>query len=642
MRTANGLRRLWVPLSALTICLIGPPRSELLTLYRVEPGLKDASGYRVPVVEDWTHRHVVYSAPRGIIQSLELRRQTRYIQQYLRRYVLPRRPRRPIDPPVKTSNDLQRDWGISAGSGATMGEGNFPAKYVFNVNATPSCTADYVVFTTNLATTTATTTDIYGVNNLYVDSGGTGFCSGKTNPTVMWAYHIQTETGGNGGSADTSPVLSLDGTQIAWVEGGGGTGVLHLLKPYTGGTDGTLAAANAPTNSANGAAYRSCTPAAPALTVSHACLYSLAFANGDDDTGDAEAIAPSSPYYDYDSDTMYVGDDGGNLHKFTGVFAGSPAEVTTGGWPVTMTPVDTGAQQLGSPVLDQPSGNVFVGDNFGNLFFVRLATTSLGTCNAASNGGVPPCVGSVTFNDGDTSTTKIAVGPIVDSNTQRLFVFFSPAGGGPGAYVGQNNTSLSLASPPLVNVGEGTAHRLNDGALDELYYSTDNQVGQGTGWMYVCGSNTTTNAAVLERIAVTNGAMNTALDSTTWAASSASARCDPLTEFYNANMTAPTDYLFFGVEASGATGTNCAGNGCIFAVTVTGGTLNVPPASGTGAVNASGGTSGIIVDNDGTQSQASSLYFTWLANGTGSPYTCNGAALSTSVCAVKLTQSGLN
>ena len=95
------------------------------------------------------------------------------------------------------------------------------------------------------------------------------------------------------------------------------------------------------------------------------------------------------------------------------------------------------------------------------------------------------------------------------------------------------------------------------------------------------------------------------------------------------------------VEAGGAA-TTCAGNGCVYALTVTGGTLKVPPAAGTGAVNSSGGTSGIIVDNDSASTGAASIYFTWRVNGTGAPYLCGGTALNGSVCAVKLTQSGLN
>jgi hypothetical protein len=636
------------PLPAITVCLAGvlllasgAPSGRLFA----GAGKFSGMDQRVPLIEDWSSYHLIYSAPRSLAENFILQQQPRYIQQYLRRYVLPQRPiARPIPGPIGRwrlpVDDLQRDWGLPVGSDLTDGEGNFPAKYVFDVTQAASCTADFVVFTTDSTSTTGT--DIYGVNHLYVNSGGTGLCSG-TAPTVLWSYHIQSQAG----AADTSPVISYDGTQIAWIEGGGGKGVLHLLKPYTGGTDGTLAAPHTPTASTTAALYHTCTPAAPTGTTSKACLLNLTFANGDDDSGGSGApISPSSPYYDYYGDTIYVGDDDGNLHEFTNVFNGSAAEVTTGGWPVATPPADGSVDAdpaLSGPVLDTTSGNVFVGNSSGRLFYVRLSSSTTGSCYTGS----VPCVGATTFTDGNTANTKIASAPIVDSTTQRVFVFFGPNGGGPGAYVGQNNTSLSLATPPLVNVGTGTAHRLNAGTLDNEYYTTDNGLNQGTGWMYVCGNNgdnaTTGNYALLQRIAVTNGVLGSAVDSTSWLASNASARCDPLTEFYNTPNA--TDYIFFGVEAAGATGTNCVGNGCVYAVTVTGGTLMVPvnPApAGTGAVNASGGTSGIIVDNDSTSIGAASIYFTWLANGTGTAtYPCNGAT-TTSVCAVKLTQSGLN
>ncbi len=311
-----------------------------------------------------------------------------------------------------------------------------------------------------------------------------------------------------------------------------------------------------------------------------------------------------------------------------------------------MLPVDT-TPDLGSPVYDDTSGNVFVGDFQGREFYVRVAAGSAGTCNASSNGGNPPCVGSTTYNDGDlTGTTKITAPPIVDSTTQRVFVFFSPNGGGPGAYVGQNNTTLSLATPVTVNVGTGTAWRLNQGTLDNLYYTSDTGPGTGTGFIYFCGNAGTTGAhanwAFLQRIAVNSGTMANAVDNTAganWLASNASSRSSPVSEFFNS--TTGVDYLFFGVEAGGAP-TTCAGNGCVYALTITGGTLKVPPAAGTGAVNSSGGSSGIIVDNDSASTGAASIYFTWRVNGTGTAtYQCNGAT-TTSVCAVKLTQSGLN
>ncbi|MGO9640252.1 MAG: hypothetical protein ACLP1Y_02970 [Candidatus Acidiferrales bacterium] len=593
--------------------------------------------YRVPLVQDWTHRSLIYSAPRSIFQNLQLQQQPRYIQQYLRRNVFSRGP---VGPPVfdpirilrSGTSGLQRDWGIVAGAGFTVGQGNYPAKYVFNVNATPSCTADYVVFTTNQGAGL----DIYAVNHLYVNAAGTGLCTGTT-PTILWAYHVQS----GGGTSNTSPVISLAGDQIVWVEGGGGNARLHILKPYMGGADGTIAAPHTPTASGTAAAYRTCTPAAPVGATSHACLFNITFTNGKDDTGDGATITPSSPYYEYGNDSLFVGDDGGNLHQFTNIFYGSPAEVTTGGWPVATLPADTNPE-LGSPVIDDTSGNAFFGDTSGRIFYVRLFTTSAGTCNAASHGGVPPCVGSTTYTDGDTgaTTTKISAAPIVDSTTQRVFVFFSPNGGGPGAYVGQDDTTLSAGAQVTVNVGTGTAWRLNQGMLDNAYYNTDTGLGTGNGFLYFCGNagatGTTINYALLERIAVTNGKLGSTVDPTNWLASNASSRCSPVSEFYNA--TTSVDYLFFGVESGGAA-TACAGNGCVYSTTITGGTLTVPPAAGTGAANASGGTSGIIEDNDSNSTGASSIYFTWLANGTGTAtYPCGGVT-TTSVCAVKFTQA---
>ena len=43
----------------------------------------------------------------------------------------------------------------------------FPAKYSFDINATPSCTNDYVVFGLNVAGATPGQANLVGVNNLY-------------------------------------------------------------------------------------------------------------------------------------------------------------------------------------------------------------------------------------------------------------------------------------------------------------------------------------------------------------------------------------------------------------------------------------------------------------------------------------------
>ena len=61
----------------------------------------------------------------------------------------------------------------------------------------------------------------------------------------------------------------------------------------------------------------------------------------------------SLAFYDFDNDTIYVGDDSGRLRKFTGAFNGTPTQVTTGGFPATLT---AGNVVDNSPVFDGVQG----------------------------------------------------------------------------------------------------------------------------------------------------------------------------------------------------------------------------------------------------------------------------------------------
>jgi hypothetical protein len=85
------------------------------------------------------------------------------------------------------------------------------------------------------------------------------------------------------------------------------------------------------------------------------------------------SVTRSSPFYDYAHDEAYVGDDSGVLHKFTPVFSGTPAEVTTGGWPVTVSTQTN--KILTVPVFDDGSGLVYVADSTGYLYSVGATGT---------------------------------------------------------------------------------------------------------------------------------------------------------------------------------------------------------------------------------------------------------------------------
>ena len=138
---------------------------------------------------------------------------------------------------------------VSGGAGGTVGAGQYPAKYSFSTSGDGTCgtggTPDYVVYNTGIAGS-ATQANIIAYDNIY--SG----CSG-TVPSVYWSYHT------GGGSVVTSPVISLDGTKVAFIETGApsGSATLRILQWNAGdGSDfnAPIAPLASSTNSYAGAA----------------------------------------------------------------------------------------------------------------------------------------------------------------------------------------------------------------------------------------------------------------------------------------------------------------------------------------------------------------------------------------------------
>ena len=623
----------------------------------------------ISLVHDWTHHHLVYSQPSTWVSAWKAQQEPRYWQQKIRRGEMnaprelteTREPNdsrqwersRDEDPDAEWARDpfrfhgpapptwhlhpreipFDRDWGTSLGAGGSTGvppSGTtwfpvYPAKFSFDTTAAPNCTNDYVVFPTNLTGASGGQASIAAYNKLYSNPAGTGFCSGATAPAVYWSYNTNLNaTGGKTtGTIATSPILSADGTKVAFIENDGGTGaVLHLLKWNAGDGNGSISTAINPT-------IKTSWTACPAAS----CLISITFANASVDTG-------SSPFYDYTRDTLYVGDNGGILHKFINVFGitgATPSEVTTGGWPVT---VDN-TFGLNSPVLDATSGNIFITDLNGTLSFVRETFSTVGTCKT----GTPPCVGSTTVVPSQIHSLIDA--PIVDSSTQKVFVFYANYDGTNMAVV-QSDTALSAKVPTLAGSKLNQRH-MHVGAFDNTYLS-----GTGnTGRLYVCGGSAT-GQPTLMRVGFNNtattfanktGTMDTTVDATPTlqvVSSLNAVDCGPLTEFFNANAPAASqDQLFFGV-AGDSTSATCiaAGVGCVMSVNIT----TVPAALTIGSsIPEIMGPSGIIVDNNSTSAQASSLYFSNQGNSTAA-LKCGPASGGTVGvgCAVKVTQSGLN
>jgi hypothetical protein len=390
------------------------------------------------------------------------------------------------------------DWSMDMGSEAKVGAGQYPAKWSFAIDQAfcdSDSTPDYVVYNTG---SPSTQPSIIAYDNLY--SG----CSGA-HPLIYWQYNT------NGGSIPTSVVLSEAGDQVAFIQASPLAASLVVLKWAKNASLVTL------TNTAAGS-YRACT--APCMT---ALLLH----------GSPSAMN-SAPFYDYANDVLYVGDDSGVLHKFTGIFFGTPAEITGGGtasgWPQTILS-GTG---LTSPVYDSTSGNVFVAA--GNIL-----------------GRIPAGGGSANLV---TSGTLVNIGdaPVVDSTAATVYV----VGGAPSATVRLFQLTTTFASGSTgasVAVGStGDSPVYYDGAFDNAYFTGDGSSPSGNLW--VCGSSTGSNAGVpaLWQVPISANTMGTPVGFSPLA--SAAATCSPLTEFYNAN-----DLIFLGVEGSGLA-TACAGGGC--------------------------------------------------------------------------------
>ena len=408
------------------------------------------------VPQDWSQHHIVFTRD-GLARHPDLiDREPRIRYQTMQRWQGPNAGVRggaaPLRVPVSANKSgLHRDWDVAL-AGHLLAD-TFPAKYSFDPSAPPDCTNDYVVFglaTPEAANTAATNANLVGFNNLYVDAAGDGFCGG-TDPTVLFAYNITTVTGGR---IVTSPVLSEDGKQIAFVESvpanfdGSGNLASAIFHVLTWAAGGSLTAAALP-------------------TMTSVPLLAPPLATANDTT--------SSPWIDYGADTAYVGTDNGVVWQITGVFTSTPT-LSTSSWPITLH----AGYKVGSPVLDGRQGILMVGSFNGNLYQITTATGALGT---------PLVVG---LSGG--TTPGIVAPPIVDITNGTTFVvsandvFFGSA----AIVEVDTGSNAALAGASLGLGSTGTPHpapvlRLFEPAFSNEYYNNPS-----IGVISLCGTGTST------------------------------------------------------------------------------------------------------------------------------------------------------
>jgi hypothetical protein len=528
----------------------------------------------VSMVEDWSSHHVIYVEEVPPASQAAILQEPRFWQQFNRRHAARPQPvlvRNEVEPAAqhRDARELdkaalsERDWSVSLGTGSG-GRISGPAKFVFDVTAPPSCTTDFVTSGISVAGS-STQANIIGLNNLYTNSGGTGFCSG-TAPKVVFAYNI------GAGQVSSSVVLSLTGNKIAFTENNitAGTSTFHVLAFQTSTGNGTAA-----------------TSPAVAGTGNTAVDTKIAFSSA----------STTAPYIDYLNDVAYVTSLSTTslIHKITGVFNGTPTEVTTGGWPATIT----GTPGISTPVYDGTSKHVFVTDQSGFIDYVDDSVS-------------PAVVHSGSFSFAAIGIAALPV--IVDSSRQKVYAFASNPNG-TNALVVQADTNLSAASKVTVNIGAASANLTFHGDFNNAYYSG----GASTAaFMYVVGND---NSLLTAEPALFNIGFNSSftLNSTTANGprdlavlnlSVTGITASPVTEFFNATLG--KDFLFVGVSGSC---TVSLGSGCVRSIDITSGFPTVATINNV-FLNAVGGTGRIIVDNNSSQSQASSVYYTTLTGAT--------------------------
>jgi hypothetical protein len=503
--------------------------------------------------DDWTNHRIKFSTA-ALHQRLDITsREPRAALQLYREAMASLHPNLPSEATASfASSSPHADWSANFGAAARLALGMYPAKW----NSDPlkpitiaNCNTDYVVFALNVVGATGGQANMVALNNLY-SGAPPALCSGGQ-PKILFAYNVSTVANGK---IATSPVLSLDGTKVAFLETVNITGshntIFHVL--------------NIPATNTG----QQFPPSSGALAPPAGAMTSLSVG--------AQSDSRSSPWVDYPSDSAYFATDNGRLWKVHPVFTGTPALVATAPWPIVIHQ-GTGSVMT-SPTLDV-TGNVFIGAANGVLYSVNV--------NSAT-----PVVTSLQVGAASGLNTGILDAPLLDSTGGSVFAISS--NDSTSAVVVQANTS-NLAVKSKVRIGQGSAGgtsvNLYDGDFDNNFTTPS------SGHLLVCGTGAADPTPWRYNLPF-DGSGNLAGDgSPVQLSTDNAARCGPVTEFFNANVGGGTDFLFWSVTRSCLSGRN----GCVMSL--------VNGAPGPNSPQVSGGASGIIVDNNSNAGQASSIYF---------------------------------
>ncbi len=592
-------------------------------------------GRRYAVLTDWTTQHVLYPLYGRADRMAVAGRDPRATFSWLR--YSPDAPHWRGPRHDRDSRGFDRDWSISLGDAAGTAANMYPAKFTFDITAAPDCTNDYIVYPVNTAGS-STQPNLVAFNNLYsgTGTGGTGVCNRATplpdddgtDATVLWSYNVSAI----GGAVTTSPVLSWDvagaspsvlGTKVAFVESTLGENAHFHVLAFKAGDGQDTTDPDGLQNTLTPAQITSFVtdPVAGSGTATDLALSA--------DFGGPDTL--SAPYVDYTHDYAYVGNDAGDLYRIKDVFCPSyntdtgcisgagPSLDTSWGSGHGYVEVGGGCGVLTGAVDDSVTGDVFVGCSDGRLY----GFTSTGTALTPSH----------FITVGDASTFGgIVVPPIVDSSNGFVY-----------AVSGTNGTAPTVMQIPITNfnnsgsgkreaaLGLPPGENLSIPTFNTDYFSS----ATSTTWAILsCGYDSTGSFTLLYDVGFNSSrALNTGTPpvSNRFELASDVEACSPLTGFTNVVSGPPfpsiIDWLFLSLSGGNLSNYNLN--------STTGGSGFGGGFGATASFSVSGGSSGIIPDNESTATQASSIYLSGLG-----AQTCG--ITGTGYCAVKLTQAGLN
>ena len=529
-------------------------------------------------------------------------------------------PYRPISPLTKKRPKV--DWSVSLGPTAGMALGESPSVFTANY-AAPSCSSDFEVYTINATPGTGTQANLVGLNNLYSNGAGTGFCAG-TNPSFLFSYAI------GSGPSPLSPVLSLDGTRVAWIENRTANASYLHVTIWVAGQGATAVYPVAVNGTFSGGA---CTPAGSS------CDFALEYTNfvyPGCSTAFAAGNGHSDLYVDYPTNTGFISANNGLLYHIKNIFSATTSPSVDFCIPVNTTFETANSSAMSGPLYDPLLNEVFITDS--EKIYAYTVNTSATVPNFA-------LAASYTYGNAlSLYNYQTGPGPLLDAFNGYLYLF--------STYDANGNTSVtqvptSLASAVAVQLGPKTTnanHFLFYGAFDNNYYNNGPKSAAST--LYSCGTDaTTTTAQDLFSISFNAG---TGVANTTPAMSSnknvnpggtggpgvLTGLCSPLTEFFDGT----NDRLFVGMgQAASASGANVVSmwniNTQLTNTSGSGGTMPTPTA--TTLATYLGGTSGMSADNNANgTAQAENIYFSTeqlgtastavVGGGTGTAFNVNG------------------